>query len=1169
MRAFLRRIGKALRSWSVILTLLVLILALLIWFVGPMLGAGDIYPLASVSVRLACLLVLTLVWAMIGFFLRIRRSSEENALLAALKKQRDEQESSTKKAEDLLEAEFASFRESTRQVLAFLRRTTPGILSSGRYELPWYIILGHDGAGKTSLVRDSGLQPVVAEEDDGSDLPLPPARFRITEEAVFIEFAGGVLTMDEKMVERRLHRLLDHIRHVRPRQPINGILVATGMDALQTADIQDFTEKGANLRRRIDYVMTRLGTQAPVYLAVTKFDLVVGFEEFFEALNIEERAAPFGFAIADGEMGEDAAEAFDRRFAELVDSLSQEQFARLDEEPDELRRRRLTEFPSQCAVIGPKLSAFVRALASAQRLGRAPVLRGLFFTSTEQSAEFRDGLVNRMAPRFAEKDASLSFSRDISFDRRYAFFLHGLFRKVLLPEAHLSGLTRPARAILKGRDVAANVALAALACVLIALLWFSFLDGRDYAKRVSAAADRAQEQIASAAPNGTVANRFEPVLATLDELRALTAEGSSALRFGMYGTGATEEAARQAYDKAIANLLFPYLWGYIKEGLSAQSTPAALRFRQLKLYLMLTGSRPVDQAAAAAIAPDFAARWLGDNPGGNVEARVTAHLAELARASLATPPQNAPLVETARRLISNYTLARIGYDMALAEPDARALPLWRPVDHMSLSGPEAIGRASGTSLWEGIKGVYTRPGLRNVMQPAARTMAERIAADLWIMGNSAGFAGLDRESMRIRDGILDLYRVDYIREWDTLLADLGTAAVFTPDEVARAVATLTGSPSPIRELFMAIAAETNPDVDNSLTGQLTTAVGARVQQATPAALAPRRMVNVAKAISDHFRPFREAVTAPEGKPAPVDGIITALVPLYTKLNFIATGGDVLELGTEPQTLLTAVSDKVRDMPAVLQPFFTRLTDRITEVLTGSSWDRLKDIWASRVLPACRAATDGRYPFDPNSQSDASLQDFAAVFGPKGAITSFRTSYLKPFIDTTTKPWRWRKGPLDRPGARVNILQALQNAGDITDVYFGESEMPKVQFTIKPAQLDSAARALQFDIGNSTLSYAHGPATENVYQWPPDPIASPVAISVTPEIAGKRNTISRQGNWALFRLFDTARVLEKDPADIVSLRFDIGGRSAILQVTAPVTRNPFAHDALANFKCPVL
>ena len=738
---------------------------------------------------------------------------------------------------------------------------------------------------------------------------------------------------------------------------------------------------------------------------------------------------------------------------------------------------------------------------------------------------------------------------------------------MVLPEAHLGGLTRPARAILKGRDVAANVVLAFIACALIAFLWFSFMEGRDYASRVSAAAERAQQQIATAAPNGTVANRFEPVLATLDELRALTEEGSSGPRFGMYGTGATEDAARQAYDKAIANLLFPYVWGYLKEGLSAQGTPAALRFQQLKLYLMLTGSRPVDEAAATAIAPDFAGRWLGDNPGG--DGRVAAHLAQLSRAPLSAPPQNAPMVETARRLISNYTLARIGYDMALAEPEARQLPLWRPVDHMSLSGPQAIGRASGASLWDGIKGVYTRAGMRNVMQPAARTMGERVASDLWIMGNANAFAGLDRESLRIRDGILDLYRVDYIREWDTVLADLGTAAVFTPDEVARAVATLTGAPSPARELFTAIAAETNPDVDNSLTGQIGNAVGAQIRQATPAALGPRRLVNVSKSISDHFKPFRDAVTAPEGKQAPVDGVISALEPLYAKLNHIATGGDVLELGTEPQTLLAAVSDKVRDMPAVLQPFFTRLTDRITEVLMGSSWERLKNIWASSVLPACRAATEGRYPFEPNSQSDASLQDFAAVFGPKGAIAAFRTSYLKPFIDTTTKPWRWRKGPLDRPGSKQNILQVLQAAGDITDVYFGESEMPKVQFTIKPAQLDSAARALQFDIGNSTLSYAHGPATENVYQWPPDPIASPVAISVTPEIAGKRNTISRQGNWALFRLFDTAKVLEKEPADVVSLRFDIGGRSAILQVTAPVTRNPFAYDQLANFKCPVL
>ena len=108
------------------------------------------------------------------------------------------------------------------------------------YELPWYIIIGAPGAGKTTTIVNSGLEfPFAAE--------LGPKALRgaggtrncdwwFTSDAVLIDTAGRYTTQDSYREADRaawlgfLQLLVKH----RPRQPINGvILTLSATDLLQ------------------------------------------------------------------------------------------------------------------------------------------------------------------------------------------------------------------------------------------------------------------------------------------------------------------------------------------------------------------------------------------------------------------------------------------------------------------------------------------------------------------------------------------------------------------------------------------------------------------------------------------------------------------------------------------------------------------------------------------------------------------------------------------------------------------------------------------------------------------------------------------------------------------------------------------------------------------------
>ena len=109
------------------------------------------------------------------------------------------------------------------------------------YDLPWYVLIGPPGSGKTTALVNSGLK-----------FPLSPRRQRrrrspalggtrycdwwFTEDAVLIDTAGRYTTQDSDATGDKQSWLafLDLLKKNRPRQPINGVIVAISLEDLMT-----------------------------------------------------------------------------------------------------------------------------------------------------------------------------------------------------------------------------------------------------------------------------------------------------------------------------------------------------------------------------------------------------------------------------------------------------------------------------------------------------------------------------------------------------------------------------------------------------------------------------------------------------------------------------------------------------------------------------------------------------------------------------------------------------------------------------------------------------------------------------------------------------------------------------------------------------------------------
>ncbi|MGS0757403.1 type VI secretion protein IcmF/TssM N-terminal domain-containing protein, partial [Roseateles sp. GG27B] len=213
------------------------------------------------------------------------------------------------------------------------------------YELPWYLFIGAPGSGKTTALMNAGLTfPLAGKMGQAAIKGVGGTRncdWWFTDEAVLIDTAGRYTLQqsDEAADALGWDKFLDLLKKTRPRRPLNGVLLTINIQDLLQQSPADRKEHAAKLRTRLQELHARLGVRPPVYVMITKCDLIAGFNESFGELGKEERDQVWGFSFPYDPRGTDnPVQEFGSEFSALEKRLRDRLLDRMEAEGDVLKR---------------------------------------------------------------------------------------------------------------------------------------------------------------------------------------------------------------------------------------------------------------------------------------------------------------------------------------------------------------------------------------------------------------------------------------------------------------------------------------------------------------------------------------------------------------------------------------------------------------------------------------------------------------------------------------------------------------------------------------------------------------------------------------------------------------------------------------------------------------
>lgn len=1086
------------------------------------------------------------------------------------------------------------------------------------YDLPWYIIIGPPGAGKTTALRNAGI-----EFPGAGDLPDNAQGFGGTrnvdwwfaEDAVLIDTAGRYTTQDSDVEADKASwtAFLSTLKRGRPHQPINGVILAFSIEDMMKATEESLAAHAATVRERLQEINETLKIDVPVYVLFTKVDLLAGFREYYGSFNQSRRKLAWGVTFPTKDRKQETYKEVPAEFDLLLKRLSDEVIDRMYDEPDGASRIAIFGLAGQMAEIRDTVADFLRRVFEPTRYKTNAILRGFYFTSGTQEGTPFDQVLGSMAQN-APAEAG-GFQPGFMSGQGKSFFLHDVLKRVIFPERDWVNYDR--KSVRRG-TILRTLAISTLTVATLGLMGaFGWSFWKNYSLVTEARADAAAYDVVAAPElDRTVIDDVDPTpaLLPLQELRQV-AGGYGDRRertfwegFGLSRHKEVQIAADRAYSDGLERMLRPrmilQMENVIPQLIADEDTGGI--YRALKVYLVLGGQgegKPENNdAAVMAYFEDVWREIFVDS----TQFVALDQLREHTEAMLALDGDREPLigidseiVRKARAAIVNLPLAAQAYASIQDRAALTGIPDFNLVERVSGAVNEVFLTTDGSPLdTVSVPALYTFEGYWGFFLEEAAQAEERLKSDQWVLGEAATLVDFDAQLTGLGTELHRLYRIDFLEAWRDMFAQIRLASM-SADAPKYDLLGSFSSPvaSPLRELVEAVDEETRltrlydqldgltpeqiaagPDgltnsIGDAAFGRIYSrsgvfsrvvldyvASGDKIQERAGNAVSEDSQRRQVERITEDFEPWHLLMAGEEGR-KPIQIMLNDLMAVREVQRQAEINASIAD-----QTMMAqALSKLTRDNSTLPEPV-ARMLNSVENEFLGKAVDtsllQLNEALESEVAQYCKDSVIGNFPFTNGRHISPSV--FGEFFGNGGRMDRFYSNYLQPHV--MRGPNGLEPDPQSRIGERLapGALKQFDRAEAIRKAFFASgSPAPEVKILVSHRASSQGVDVAILTINGNEVKTLPESAPTPIF-WPGG--SSGVSVQLSPPAAGRPSMLQFQnGRWDIVSFMRAGRA--RVNGNVADVTYDIGGRSITYRFEFDAPEVPFLMPELFDFDCP--
>ena len=1155
-------------------------LSFLIWFGADYIKFGSENAVLAPGIRITIILFIFAIWLVWNLSQWLVERRQNGALIDSIESsQQAEEDPEQERSREELSALSERFREAMQVLRKARFKSQHGRVSL--YQLPWYIIIGPPGSGKTTALINSGLEFPLAQthgkEALGGVGGTRNCDWWFTNDAVLIDTAGRYTTQDSHRVydNSAWKAFLGLLQRYRRRRPINGVLVAISLQDLMVQTTEQRLHQAKILRTRINELQQELGIRFPIYLVFTKCDLVAGFTEFFDNLSQAEREQVWGVSFPEeinAATGSSLAE-FNQEFRALIERLNQRVLWRVHNERNIEKRALLQGFPARMESLQAVLSDFVTQTFSANRYDTVPMVRGIYFTSGTQEGSPIDRMMASVSADFGlERDMGKKFQ-----GAGKSYFLHRLLKDVVFPEAELVGVNRRienATRWLRGAFYITSV----VAIVGALFLWTGSLTQNklymnDVTQNIAEFNTRKQGL-------GTGQLTPEASLELLGPLYAASRvyqkeEHPWLNNLGLYDDR-VDVAADTLYSEQLSRQFLPALIGSIEKDLTRLDSDNPALVETLKIYLMFFNA---DKRDPELIKQYFQANWSRSLSGEAArQEQLQAHLTRLLEQPLnpGINPNERVIVRARQQLRRIPVPQRLYAKLQRSDLGTTSVDLYGEIG----GDTAALFSVNARDKRFSIPYLYTKAGYKELDFGSDSQLLEQLADERWIYGGDLSgedFTAEDRAKLGAE--VKRIYLGEYQLRWQQFLNGF-TISGFGSSAEALDILSKLSDPvySPLLAISEIVADNTRltskPELPVDASGvplpvsSTTRRLGSAAVAGTGSALAGKFKPTV---VDMRFEELHRITASEQGRPARVQEFLGAITQVQEYLAEIDSSVDSDETAfSKAKARFNGGSDAIKQLrikadsaPAPYSKWLDEIADSAWALVMAKAKRHVNRVWQEEVYGSYSRNLADRFPLRSSTSQEVQVMAFNSFFKPGGLEQNFIQMYLKPFVDT--RNWKMKSLEGHNLGISPSALAQMKRAQRIRKTMFASGDQAGYEFRIEPTKLDPGVRLFALEVGEQRVPYSHGPRTSSRLSW-----RGGETNRVRIIFEDLNETVHRkhfEGDWAWFRLLTDSKVERGHSSSEYLVTFSEEGREAQFRLSANGSFNPFDQGLLGSYRCP--